>query len=85
MGPAAEPLLRETAERSKSAEVRARAQRLLATLEAERRCSSRAVEMLEMIGTPEARRLLSELARGASGAGLTRDAAAALERLRGRK
>jgi uncharacterized protein with WD repeat len=84
LGPAAEPLLRETAEGTKSAEVRARVQRILSKLEAELRCSSRAVEMLEMIGTPQARRLLAELARGAAGSP-TRAAAAALERLTGRK
>jgi hypothetical protein len=41
----------------------------------------RAVELLEGIGTPAARKLLAELAAGAAGAPLTLDAAAALKRL----
>jgi WD40 repeat protein len=41
----------------------------------------RAVEALERAATPEARRLLEELAAGRSDAALTRDARAALERL----
>jgi hypothetical protein len=44
----------------------------------------RAVEVLERIGTPEARRLLGELAEGAPEARLTREAKASLERLAGR-
>ena len=42
----------------------------------------RAVELLERIATPAARDVLSELAKGAAEAPLTREAAAALERLR---
>jgi hypothetical protein len=41
------------------------------------------LEALERIGTPEARRLLDELGRGAEGARLTRDARVALDRLAG--
>ena len=41
----------------------------------------RAVELLEGIGTPAAKRLLVELAKGAAAAPLTQDAAAALARL----
>lgn len=41
----------------------------------------RAVEVLEQIDTPEARRLLAELAQGAAAARLTQEAKAALERL----
>jgi hypothetical protein len=41
----------------------------------------RAVEVLEHIGTPEARRVLATPAEGAVEARLTKDAKAALERL----
>jgi RNA polymerase sigma factor (sigma-70 family) len=85
LGVAAEPLLRKTAAQTESAEVRARVKRLLAGLEREGRRSSRAVEMLVMIGTSAARRILADLARGDAGAALTREAAAALKRLDGRK
>jgi hypothetical protein len=43
--------------------------------------SVRAAEVLERIGTPEARRLLGQLATGAAEARLTREAKAALKRL----
>jgi WD40 repeat protein len=43
--------------------------------------SLRAVEVLERIGSPEARRALEALAAGAAGAGLTREAQASLRRL----
>ncbi len=42
----------------------------------------RAVEVLEWIGTPEAVRLLGELANGAADARLTREALAAERRLK---
>ena len=41
----------------------------------------RALEVLEMIGTAEARKVLERLARGAEECDLTREAKAALERL----
>jgi hypothetical protein len=40
----------------------------------------RAIELLECLGTPEARALLERLAAGASGARLTQEAKAALDR-----
>ena len=43
----------------------------------------RAVEVLEFIGTPAARRVLEKLAGGATEALLTREAKAALKRLAG--
>jgi hypothetical protein len=42
----------------------------------------RALEVLERLATPEAAALLDELARGPPAARLTRDAAAARDRLR---
>ena len=42
----------------------------------------RALEVLERLATPEAAALLDDLARGPSAARLTRDAAAARDRLR---
>ena len=42
----------------------------------------RAVELLEAVGTPAARKLPTELAAGGSGAPLTLDASAALRRAR---
>ena len=41
----------------------------------------RCIEVLEHIGSEDARRLLGELSKGAEGAKLTRDAKAALDRL----
>jgi hypothetical protein len=54
-------------------------------LSADERQQWRAMEVVEHAGTPDARRLLDELARGAPGPLLTAWAQAALERLsRGR-
>jgi WD40 repeat protein len=69
-----------------SAEAQARIKKLLDRLSAplslpEDLRAVRAVEVLERIGTPEARDLLGRLARGAPGARLTREAAASLGRL----
>jgi WD40 repeat protein len=50
-------------------------------LSAERICMLRALEVLEQIGTPEASRILSDLADGAAEAQLTEEAKASLERL----
>src|SRR5207248_693554 len=83
LGQPAEPMLREAAAKSLSAEVRRRADALLAELEssavpaAELR-GLRAVEVLEWIATPAARQRLARLARGDAGARLTHAAAAAL-------
>jgi hypothetical protein len=68
-----------------SAEARARIKELLDALDSpadgERLQLLRAVEVLEAIGTPEARRVLKRLAGGEPKAMLTREAKAALERL----
>jgi hypothetical protein len=84
----AEPALRRLLTGPATAEARARAERLLDRLEADRATPTpqrlralRAVEALERIGSAEARKLLEELARGADGAELTVDARAAMGRL----
>jgi WD40 repeat protein len=70
-------------------EARRRLERLLGRLRrgeptAVRRQRARALEVLEQVGTPEARRLLEALARGAAEARLTQEAKAAARRLAGR-
>ena len=74
---------------TESAEVRKRAQAFLdrfdtVTLKPDRLRQMRAVELLEGIATPAAKELLAELAKGAAEAPHSREAAAALERLRRR-
>jgi RNA polymerase sigma factor (sigma-70 family) len=55
------------------------------TLTPERRRVIRALEVLELAGTPEARQVLQSLAKGASGARQTQEAKASLERLQRHK
>jgi RNA polymerase sigma factor (sigma-70 family) len=77
--------LRREARETRSAEVRHTLEELLAALDGvspEQRRDSRAVEALEGMATPEAARLLGELAGGAAEAHLTREAAGARDRLR---
>jgi WD40 repeat protein len=77
--------LRKTLETTPSAEVRLRISRLLRRLEGsmavEELRSVRSIEVLERLGTPEARAVLEGLAKGAADARLTRNAKVALERL----
>jgi hypothetical protein len=87
LGGSAEGALREALKGQPSAELRQRVQHLLdrprsAEPSPDRLRQSRALELLERMDTPEARRLLEELAKGAPGAELTRDAEGALERLK---
>jgi WD40 repeat protein len=78
----AEPALRIVLVGQPSAEVRRRVERLLdAPMPPGQLQELRAVEVLEAIGTPAARRLLEALARGTEEARLTRDSTAALQRL----
>jgi WD40 repeat protein len=86
LGPAAQPALRKALEAGPSVEQRQRIDRLLEALESpaavgEALRASRAVEVLEWVGTAEARRLLEELSHGAPGAWLTEEADAARRRL----
>jgi RNA polymerase sigma factor (sigma-70 family) len=86
-GELAVPGVRKRLATTESAEVRRRALHFLdefdpATLKPDSLRQMRAVELLEGIGTPAAREVLAELAKGAAEAPLTQEAAAALERLR---
>jgi WD40 repeat protein len=84
----AKPALRKAlAGPQPSLELRRRMERLLerldgATLEPERLRSLRAIEVLEQIATPDARRVLEALAKGTPGVGLTQEARAALARIK---
>jgi RNA polymerase sigma factor (sigma-70 family) len=89
-GPAAAAALREVGATSSSAEARRRAEGLLRDMEngvipPHQLRALRAVEVLEWIGTPEARACLLDLTKGAADARLTREATAACKRLEGRK
>lgn len=86
LGPIAESALRTALRSAPSLELRRRIEGLLANLETgslspEELRTARAVEVLERLGTPEARALLDALAQGAVGAQLTRDSLRALKRL----
>jgi WD40 repeat protein len=86
LGELAGPALRRLAATAPSLEARRRSTALVEKLEgpvtdAELRRSLRAVEVLEHVGTREAREVLEGLARGAPGARLTQEAAASLQRL----
>jgi RNA polymerase sigma factor (sigma-70 family) len=82
----AAPALRKTLTTDPSAETRRRIEGLLAKLSgplerADLLRDVRAIEALEHIATPDARKLLEALAKGAAEARLTQDAKAALHRL----
>jgi WD40 repeat protein len=81
----ATPTVRRAARDTSSAGVRRTLQKILDRLETgtpDNLRAGRAVEALEWMATPAAVRLLGELAAGAEGAKLTREAAAARDRLR---
>ncbi len=84
------PALRKAAATAATLEARRRIEGLLQKLEdsgpltGERLRTVRVVQVLESIATPEARKVLEPLARGAAGARLTIEARAALERLASR-
>jgi WD40 repeat protein len=86
-GELAVPGVRKRLEKTESAEVRKRALEFLEKIDPApgspyRLRQLRAVELLEGIATPAARDVLSDLSKGAAEAPLTREASAALERLR---
>jgi RNA polymerase sigma factor (sigma-70 family) len=83
----AEPCLRKELAKGPPVEVRRRVEKMLEPLEkvlltGERLRTERALEVLEHAGIAEARRLLEGLATGAPAARLTREAQAAMQRLR---
>jgi hypothetical protein len=86
LGSRAEPTLRAALAGKPSAELKERAEKLLAALDAggpltgDDLRAARSVQVLELVGTPAARRILTALAGGDRGARLTRDAARALGR-----
>ena len=90
LGSRAEPALAAALAGQPSAEFRNRAERLRSALSptsaarGEDLRGVRAVAVLEVIGTPEARKLLERLSTGEPGVRLTREAATALARLGGR-
>lgn len=86
MGESAQVLLRKALANKPSAEARRRLEALLTRMPkplptGETLRQLRAPEVLELIGTPEARRVLQTLAQGAREAHLTEEARAALDRL----
>jgi WD40 repeat protein len=89
MGEQAGPALRAALAGQPSAELRRRAEEILRKIDPAQSGDAvrgvRAVELLEYVGTPEAKKLLAELAKGAPQARLTEEAKAALERLNKRR
>lgn len=84
-GPEAIPMIRRALKESRSAESRQRLEAVLSRLADQQSRRSRAVAVLEDVGSAAAREVLAELAGGAADTPETREAKAALERLsRGR-
>jgi hypothetical protein len=86
IGEAAAPFLRKALDGEQSLETRKHIEDLLkktdsATPRGEALRTIRAIEVLELVGTPEAKAVLQTLANGMPEARLTREAKAALERL----
>jgi RNA polymerase sigma factor (sigma-70 family) len=83
------PALRQALDGKPSAEVRRRVTRLLERIDGEKTPeqlrSLRAVEVLERLGTAEARQVLEDLAKGTPEARQTQEATASLQRLAGRQ
>ena len=92
LGPAAGPVLRKTLEGSPSAEARQRVEALLAKLPkqdengavSEMQCALAALQVLEWIDDPDARRLLKEVADGPADSAAAKEAREILNRLAAR-
>jgi HEAT repeat protein len=87
IGERAQPALKSVLEGDPSPQMREQVEKLIRWLSPtnpmpEALREIRAIEVLENLGTPEARSFLQELAKGTRGARLTREATAALKRLR---
>jgi RNA polymerase sigma factor (sigma-70 family) len=84
---AAEPALRKALEGNPSVEMRRRIERLLEprSLRTERVRTERSIELLERLGTPEARQVLETLAKGPPEYWFTQDAKGSVERLAKRR
>jgi RNA polymerase sigma factor (sigma-70 family) len=81
MGEGAGPALRKAVGKQPSLEARRRVEQLLAKIEAEALRAVRAVEVLELLASPEVLPLLEALSKGMPEARLTREAEATLGRL----
>jgi WD40 repeat protein len=81
LGSGATAMLGETQKKTSSAEVQNRLSKILRAIEAGEVQDCRAIELLEMIGTPAAKYLLVDLSKGKRDATLTRQAIEALHRL----
>jgi WD40 repeat protein len=86
LGELVEPALRKRLEEKPELEVQTRIEELLAKLEKpvtspEIMSALRMIEVLEHIGTPEARAILDGVGKGAEGSRITREARAATQRL----
>jgi len=80
VGDAAEPAIREFLAGTPPAEARRRAERMLSDWDAARLRDDRVLELLEHLGTAEARTLLAEWAAGPAGLWRTDQAQAAVRR-----
>jgi hypothetical protein len=90
LGPLAAPHLQKTIDSKLPLEVRRRAERVLeklkvAELSPELSRWQRSLTVLELLGTPEARQALTDLAKGDAGAWLALEAKASLDRLEKKK
>lgn len=89
LGRVAESALRKSLARPTSPEMRRRIKELLRPFETplspEELADTRAIQILESIGTPEARAILKDVAEGAAGVPRTRDAREALNRMQQRR
>lgn len=80
LGLTVEPMLLQESKRANSAELKLRINDILTQFKLERRFALRAIKILTIIHTPEARKILAQLAEGAPDLDVTRDAKIVLEK-----